>query len=377
MAIINTADTADKKTQNEQLSDIEKCADVCGEKFNQILSHVLEGGNKEARRMEESVFKHLMQSGLLLLQLWFVTHNHGNYGKTAETAKGTAERGRTSEKTYFSIFGKLKVSRYLYHTDDATLVPLDIVLNLPIRCYSYLLSEFVSLLNINGAYENSSELMEKFFGLKICVSASETVSDESSDCYEDYYDLKNTLPKPVKEKDCTVVSFDGKGVPMIKKEAAKITGRKGKGKKRQKKKEALAGAKYNINANHRTAEEVATNLIYPEKKENNRDKNKKEEKAQDIRYIASVEKPKKEVMEEIREEVKDEDFSKNPLLCLMDGAPHLRTLFKAVFKDIGNTVLISDIIHVSEYIRLIAHIMYKEGSDDAEQYVYEKLLLIL
>ncbi|MCP4349328.1 MAG: hypothetical protein GY795_27935, partial [Desulfobacterales bacterium] len=46
-------------------------------------------------------------------------------------------------------------------------------------------------------------------------------------------------------------------------------------------------------------------------------------------------------------------------------------------KDIGNTVLISDIIHVSEYIRLIAHIMYKEGSDDAEQYVYEKLLLIL
>ncbi|MCP4101411.1 MAG: ISKra4 family transposase, partial [Lentisphaerae bacterium] len=253
--------------------------------------------------------------------------------------------------------------------------PLDIALNLPVRCYSYFLSECANLLNINGSYEKASELLKKFFGLNLYVSALETVSDESSDCYTDYYDLKNTLPKPVKEEDYTVVSFDGKGVPMIKKEAAKIKAKLGKGEKRQKKKEALAGAKYNINANIRTPEEVATNLVYPDKKE---DDEKKVEKAQNVRYIASVEKPKKEVMKEIYDEVKDEDFTEeNPLICVMDGMKYLWIIFKTMFGNIKNKVLIIDIIHVTEYVWLIAHIKYKESSNDAKEYVYEKLLLIL
>ena len=82
-------------------------------------------------------------------------------------------------------------------------------------------------------------------------------------------------------------------------------------------------------------------------------------------------------MEEIYEEVKDEDFSNKPLVCVMDGALHLWNLFKVVFKDIENKVLILDIIHVVEYIWTIAHIKYKEGSDECKQYVYNTLLLML
>jgi len=201
------------------------------------------------------------------MQLYFASQNKGNYGKTIETAQGIARRGRTSEKSYFSIFGKMKVTRYLYHIGDVSFAPLDIVLNLPVRCYSYFLSEFANLLNINGAYENASGFLKKFFGTKLSISALETISGESSVRYEDYYDLKNRLPRPEKEEDYTVVGFDGKGVPMIKKEAAKIVARQGKGKKKQKKKEALVGVKYDVNANVRTAEEVADNLVYPDKKE--------------------------------------------------------------------------------------------------------------
>ena len=42
--------------------------------------------------------------------------------------------------------------------------------------------------------------------------------------------------KAEKKADFTVVEFDGKGVPMIKKEGAKLKGRQGKGEKKQKKK---------------------------------------------------------------------------------------------------------------------------------------------
>jgi len=63
-------------------------------------------------------------------------------------------------------------------------------------------------------------------------------------------------------------------------------------------------------------------------------------------------------MEEIHEEVKDENFNNTPLVCVMDGALYLWALFKDIFKDIENKVLILDIIHVLEYIWIIAHIKW-------------------
>ena len=234
----------------------------------------------------------------------------------------------------------------------------------------------MNFLDIKGAYLEGSKFLEKFFGLQLSVSALETISRESSVKYEDYYDVKNNLPRPVKKTDFTVVGFDGKGVPVIKKEAAKIQGRQGKGEKRQKKKEALVGVKYNVNAHIRSAEEVATNLVYPERKKEN-DKSKSPKKSETIRYIASVEQPKTKVMEEIKEQIKGEKFIINPLVCVMDGAPYLWKIFKDIYKEIKNKVLILDIIHVLEYIWLIAHAKHKEGSDESKEYVYEKLQLIL
>ena len=252
--------------QKKHSSDIEQCLDSCKEKFNQISLDILNEGNQDAHKMEASIFRQLMKSGFILMQLYFASHNKGNYGKTIKTAQGIAKRGRTGKKSYFSIFGKMNVTRHLYHIEDVSFAPSDIALNLPVRCHSYFLSEFADLLNINGTYENASGLLKKFFSIKPSISALETISGESSDRYEDYYDLKNRLPKLESEVDYVVVSFDGKGVPMIKAEAAKIVARQGKGEKKQKWKEALAGVKYDINANVRTAKEVAINLVYPDKK---------------------------------------------------------------------------------------------------------------
>jgi len=356
--------------------DIETYLDVCRTKWNEILSDVLKKTNKDAHEMEASIFKQLIKLGFLLMQLYFANQNNGDYGETIDTARGVAKRGRIRKRSYFSIFGKMTLTRYLYHIGDDSFAPLDILLNLPVRCYSYFLSEFANLLNINGAYGNASDLLKKFFGLKVSISALETISGESADCYKDYYDLKNKLPKPEGRGKHKVVEFDGKGVPMIKKEAAKIVARQGKGEKKQKKKEALVGVSFDVDSNVRTAEEVADNLVYPEKKKDKNETNKPA-KAQNIRYIASIEKPKREVMEEIYEEVKDENFHDEPLVCVMDGALVLWNMFKDVFKNIENKVLILDIIHVLEYIWIIAHIKHTEGSDGGKKYVHEKLLLIL
>jgi hypothetical protein len=357
---------------------VESLLSACQEKFHQLLSDVLQGPHQEAHRVEALIFKHLMELGFLLLNLFFSNHHLGDYGPSVETAEGTAERGRPSEKSYFSIFGKLNVTRYLYHLGEDCFSPLDIVLNLPIRCYSYFLSEWVNQLTIHRAYAHTSAFLKKFLGVELSVSALETISQESASQYEAYYAFKKTLPKAEPTGEWTVVSFDGKGVPMIKKEAAKIQAKLGKGQKRQKKKEALVGAKYTIDPHRRIPEQVASHLVFPEQKqERSPGERKTETKAQDIRYIASVEKPKRAVMQEIFEEIKQEQFDKDPLLCLIDGAKSLLSSLGDAFRLIDNKVIILDIIHVLEYIWLIAHLKYGEGNDEASPYVYDHLLMIL
>jgi hypothetical protein len=369
---------SDQPLQAPPSGDVESLLSACREKFHQLLSDVLQSQDQEAHGVEASIFKHLMELGFLLLNLFFSTHHLGDYGPTLETTEGTAERGRPSEKSYFSIFGKLKVKRYLYHLGEDHFAPLDIVLNLPIRCYSYFLSEWVNQLTINRAYEHTSAFLKKFLGLELSVSSLETISQESATQYEAYYAFKKTLPKTAPTGKWTVVSFDGKGVPMIKNEAAKIQAKLGKGQKRQKKKEALVGAKYTLDPHRRIPEEVATNLVFPEhKQEILPGEGSTETKAQDIRYIASVEKPKQAVMEEIFEEIKEENFDNAPLLCLIDGAKSLVSSLGAAFRLIRNKVIILDIIHVLEYIWLIAHLKYGEGNDAASHYVYDHLLMIL
>jgi hypothetical protein len=127
-------------------SDIKESIEQCEGKFRHILSEIMEGGSKEAHKVEALIFKRLMELGFLLLNLFFIKQNQGNYGETIKTEKGIAKRSRVSERGYFSIFGKLRVERYLYHRGTESFAPLDILLNLPKRCYSYFLSEMITLL---------------------------------------------------------------------------------------------------------------------------------------------------------------------------------------------------------------------------------------
>ena len=216
----------------DQPYNVEKNITECKSKFNEILTYVLDT-RQEAHEMEAGIFNRLLELGLCLLKLFFASYNYGDFGENSDSLQGTAKRGKKSDRTYFSIFGKIKVTRYLYHVSGNTFAPLDILLNLPKRCYSYFLSEMLNTLNIKDAYSEGVSFIQKFFSITVSVSASETVSGESSTAYENFYEDKAAIAK---HQDYTIVSFDGKGVPMIKEEAAKIIGRPGKGQKKQKKK---------------------------------------------------------------------------------------------------------------------------------------------
>lgn len=336
----------------------------------------------EAYEMEQAIFSRLMRIGLAGMKCYFAEKGTGDVGNELMLEDGTALKKESGlrGRNYFSVFGKLKVPRTCYRLEGkAGIMPLDAQVNLPERCYSYLLQEWMDLFSIRESFKESEVSLEKLLGLKVSQSCFEKVNRNSSENYDEFYKDKQP-PFADSEGEIQVPGFDGKGVPMIKEEAARLKARQGKGEKRQKKKEAMVGVSYTIDQKKRTPSEVAENLIYPEKaKEKVKEKEKGKDKiqAQNIRRMASLERSKKEVVEEIVADAINRDPEhKRPLVVVMDGALHLWNLVAKTLSRI-DFVGILDIIHVVEYLWKAANALYGEQTPKGKQWVYNHLLSIL
>jgi hypothetical protein len=224
--------------------------------------------------------------------------------------------------------------------------------------------------------------LNKLLGLGVSPSRFEVVNRESANSYDEFYENKK-VPTFENEGEIQVIGFDGKGVPVIKSEAAKILSRLGKGEKRQKTKEAIVGVSYTTDPKVRTPKEVAENLIYPEKEEKGREAVKNQEvksppiRAQNPRRMASLERSKKEVMEGIITDAKNRDpDNQRPLVAVMDGALCLWTLLTSLLAGV-NWVGILDIIHVAEYLWKVGNVLHGEKTPEGRKWVYDHLLAIL
>ena len=236
----------------------------------------------------------------------------------------------------------------------------------------------IRIAGIRDSFGEASVTLNKLLGTGVSPSRLEVVNRESANSYDAFYEKKEA-PAPESEGKTNVVEFDGKGVPMIKSEAAKIQSRLGKGEKRQKKKEAIVGVGYTIDPKVRTATEVAENLVYPEKAKKKKEEGTKppEIRAQNPRRIASLERSKEDVMREIIKDAKTRDpEGKKPFVAVMDGALALWTLLTLLLVGV-NWVGILDIIHVVEYLWKVGNALYGEGSVEGKKWVYDHLVAIL
>ena len=342
--------------------------------------------NFKAYDMEKAIFKRIMQIGLTAMKCYFAEKGTGDLGSEIVSEDGTVLNRESALRcrNYFSVFGKASVPRTYYRCDGKPgIMPLDAQTDFPKRCYSYLLQEWMDILSIRETFKESEITLTRLLGLSVSSSRFEVVNRDSSSNYDEFYEEKE-LPPSESEGEIQVAQFDGKGVPVIKKEAAKLKSRQGKGEKRQKKKEAMVGVSYTVNKNERAAEEVAENLIYSERARKKKEEKKKKgeeipkhPKAQNIRRLASLERTKKEVVEEIVDDSKRRNPDNiRPLVVVMDGALILWDLVAKVLSGI-DYVGILDIIHVVEYLWKAGNVLHGEKNSKTEKWVYDQLLSIL
>jgi hypothetical protein len=178
-----------------------------------------------------------------------------------------------------------------------------------------------------------------------------------------------------------VVSFDGKGVPMIKAEAVKLKAKLGTGEKRQQKKEALVGVCYTVDAKPRSPEALAELLVDPEAARARWQREAVGDdapRAQQVRRLASLVRTKQAVMECIKAAAERRDPQhRTPLVVLLDGALCLWSLAPKLFREWRRVTCVLDIMPVVGYLWSAVNAWFGEGSKAGKRWVQQKLTEIL
>jgi len=348
----------------------------------------------QAHEAEEGIFRRIFRVALCAMQSYFAENGTGDVGAAIERKDGTVLERESSlrPRVYFSVFGKLDVPRTCYRTHgEPGVFPLDEQVNFPMRCYSYFLQEWMAEFSVEQPFGESASKLRRFFGLDLAESVLGRAAREGQVDYDAFYE-QQAPPAPETEGELQVVSFDGKGVPVIKSEAAKLKAKLGKGEKRQKKKEALVGVSYTVDRKVRTPEELAEFLVEPEKARASRKKRaaasrkegasgaeRKEPKARNIRRMASLKRKKKKVMKAIKQDAERRDPERRrDLVILLDGALGLWAIALFLFKGWGKKVWhILDIIHVVSYLWTAGTALHGEGTRETRAWVKRQLTQIL
>ena len=200
-------------------------------------------GTLEAHEAEKGIFKRLMPIGLAAMKLYFAQRGTGDVGPAVTRADGILlpREPKLRGRDYCSLFGKFTVARTCDRTPgDPGIFPLDAQVNLPTRCDSYFLQEWMTVFAVEHPFKESASWFEQLFDLEVAESAVMAVTKEAPEDYEAFYGQR-PLPSEDTEGALLVVSFDGKGVPMIQQEAAQLKATLGTGEKRQQQTEARGG----------------------------------------------------------------------------------------------------------------------------------------
>jgi hypothetical protein len=257
---------------------------------------------------------------------------------------------------------------------------MDAQVNLPERCYSYFLQEWMTWFEVEHPFKESASWFEQLFDLEVAESVLMEVAQEAPEDDEGFHAQRPVAPE-ASAGELLVVSVDGKGVPMMKAEAVTLKATLGPGEKRQRKKEALVGVCYTVDAKPQLPEALAELLVDPEAaraRQQRAGTTDEGPRAQQVRRVASLVRTKQAVMELIKADAEHRDPQhRKPLVVLLDGALCLWNLAPKLFKPWKRVTCVLDIMHMVRYLWTAAHALFPEGSRDGKHWVQAKLTAML
>ncbi len=370
------------------------------EQMEQLADQLRAGVRQAAKQghsfdqTERSVREALRKIGCQAMQ-WFVSmQGDGDLGDEATTDNGTVlKRSEQKSTTHIrSIFGLHTFEEFVYargKNKSIELRPISARMQLPPTRWSFLLQEISQVFCTEAAFNQAADHLELVLGGKFSVDTLERISLRMG---VDAGDFLDRLPKPdpQQEAEFLVASADCKGVPLLKKDAAKVkafqTAKKRPGNRRM----ATVASVYSVDAYHRTAEDIldalfreepvlADSSILPAKRPEPMFKHTTAhfptiavdgEDHEEI-HISGIH----QGIGWLSSEVSSRRTESQKLLLLMDGQEALWDTSAMHFCD-EHTVEILDFLHVAVYIWAAAA-LFHESSEMKEAFTYDRLARLL
>jgi hypothetical protein len=351
------------------------------QRFEDLLDLVRQASQDGQRidTVERDLMRHLLALGYDLLTAFVAHQGDGDQGPEVEAADGHIVRRLPlrHDRRYVSIFGELTISRVVYGTREGRKiesVPLDERLGLPEGDFSYVLEDWSQRFCLKESFAEAGQSLEMLLGLSLGRRTLERMNRDVGD-YAHGFRESIEPPSPEQEGPLLVVTADGKGVPMRKPEAEgpRRHHRRGKGEKANTKRMACVGAVYSIEPFVRTADDILDEVLRDERAKGRPRPQHKHVWAEMIREVEGQ--PPVTAKDGLFCRLFDEMAIRNPgqgrpVICLMDGE---RSLWDARGAYFPEAVGVLDLFHVLERVWGIAHCFHKEGSDEAEQFVEQRL----
>ncbi len=227
-----------------------------------VRQAVREGASLD--RLERGALQRVLEMGRAAVDMFLEAQGDGDLGDRVTTAEDTVlyRSDTVVTRPVRTIFGEHSFQAYVYAQGSKRKIelrPLDARLNLPEGKASYMLQEFSQLFCVEKAFGVGTRQFETVFGQKLSVDVLEEINRDMGRQAEQFLDV---LPKPPAKKEgkILVASADGKGVPLVKEDAAQVPAfdeKERPGNRRM----ATLGSVYTVDPHVRTPEQVLAALF--------------------------------------------------------------------------------------------------------------------
>jgi hypothetical protein len=345
---------------------------------------------------ERNVLKDILEIGHAAVSLFLENQGDGDLGETVTTAEGTVllRSDELQRRELRTIFGEHAFESFVYSQGahrKIELRPIDARLNLPASKASPLLEEFSQLFCVEKAFGVGARQFEVVFGQQLSVDVLEDINRRMGDEAEQFL---ATLPKPPakEEGEVLVLTADGKGVPLVKKDAEQVPVFEEKNERPGNRRMATLACTYTVDPYVRTPEQIVAALMRDDKVAQPTDRPEPCGK----RYFGCFAQPARDGADAVPSAygafawVVDEAARRwrpgQPVIRLMDGQKSLWDAADVCLEELRDKmqahdpkqefVDIADLLHVSQYVWRGAKVLYQHR-EQQEAFVENRLLRIL
>lgn len=239
---------------------------AAAEKVEKLVLDVAARGGT-LRDVEQGVFDLLLKMGHEAVDLFLSLQGNGDLGRTAVDDDGrTLHRGdEPAARPLRTIFGRHEFSAYVYRAGVDTHAPIvfrpiDLRMGLaPGRC-SLLLEEFTQLFCVEQAHASAAKAFERIFRQRLSVDTLERANLRMGG--EAAAFMEGLAAPPAKEEgELLLFTGDGKGVPMVKADAARLSPFEDAPLRPGNRRMATLAGVYSVDRHVRTPEEIVAALF--------------------------------------------------------------------------------------------------------------------